>query len=308
MKIYVTQGHEKGIGLEVFIKSLVTMTQNQISCLKFVGFKRSTQLTLETLNFPFEIKNHSLEIVGLSLDVKWLNEINVSESFSSLSYCMGKLENEQGILLTLPTSKNQFPEGINGHTEFFRHFYQKNNIGMFFSAPSKKMLLLSDHIPLSDVTKTITKDLIYHRIQEALISLKKWGIPITNVLISGFNPHAGEGGLIGDEDERIIDAIKKLKKDFKISFSGPYPGDSFFNSATHYGDLLVFVYHDQGLAPFKATQGFIGSNISLGLPYPRLSPDHGTSFNLFGRNLADYRGCAYTLKEAYAFLKRMSHG
>ncbi len=308
MKIYVTQGHEKGIGLEVFIKSLLTMTQNQISYLQLAGFKSSVQLTLDTLNLPYKLKNRSLEIVGLSLDVEWLHDYTVSESFSSLSYCMGKLENERGVLFTLPTSKNQFPEGINGHTEFFRHFYQKNNIGMFFSSPSKKMLLLSDHIPLADVTKTISKDLVYQRIHEALLSLHKWGISISNVLISGFNPHAGEGGLLGNEDERVVEAIKKLKKDFKISFSGPYPGDSFFNTAVHHADLLVYVYHDQGLAPFKATQGFIGSNISLGLPYPRLSPDHGTSFNLFGKNQADYRGCAYTLKEAYAFLKRMSHG
>jgi 4-hydroxythreonine-4-phosphate dehydrogenase len=73
-------------------------------------------------------------------------------------------------------------------------------------------------------------------------------------------------------------------------------------------DLLVYLFHDQGLAGFKGLQGFIGSNITLGLPYPRLSPDHGTSFGLFGRNQADYRGCEYSLRQAITLKKKVSHG
>ncbi len=93
-----------------------------------------------------------------------------------------------------------------------------------------------------------------------------------------------------------------------MEVSGPYPGDTMLLEKNSKEDLLIYLFHDQGLGVFKGLQGFIGSNITLGLPYPRFSPDHGTSFALFGKNKADYRGCQFALKEALGLLKKVEHG
>jgi ATP-dependent Clp protease ATP-binding subunit ClpC len=114
--------------------------------------------------------------------------------------------------------------------------------------------------------------------------------------------------LIGQEDERVGHAIKRLRNEFKIEMSGPIPGDTMVLEKKSSNDLFIYIFHDQGLGVFKSLQGFIGSNITLGLPFYRFSPDHGTSFGLFGKNMADYRGCSYSLKEALETLKRVSNG
>jgi len=308
MKIYVTQGHEKGIGLEVFFNSCLSLESHLISKIILIGYKTSVATTLRNLKISFSIDKDFLHLPGFSLKCIWMKSSAVSESFNSLITALEELHREPGILFTLPTSKDQFPDNINGHTEFFRCHYQKSNIGMYFSSPRKKVLLLTDHIRLSDVTKVLNERLIIERTTEAILCLRKWGISFENIYFSGINPHAGEKGLLGLEDVHIEKAIKFLNKKFKISIHGPFAGDSLFNISDSSRDLLVYAFHDQGLSGFKATQGFIGSNISLGLPFPRFSPDHGTSFQQFGKNLADYRGCSYSLKEALNLLNRLGNG
>ena len=102
--------------------------------------------------------------------------------------------------------------------------------------------------------------------------------------------------------------INRLRVEQVLDVSGPYPGDTMYFEKRSPQDLLVYLFHDQGLGVFKGLQGFIGSNITLGLPYPRFSPDHGTSFSLFGKNQADYRGCAYSLNEALSLRENLQHG
>jgi 4-hydroxythreonine-4-phosphate dehydrogenase len=132
--------------------------------------------------------------------------------------------------------------------------------------------------------------------------------PVKRVFISGLNPHAGENGLIGNEDARVSSAIKRLRSNLKIEMSGPFPGDTMLLEKKRPEDLLIYLFHDQGLGIFKGLQGFIGSNITLGLPFPRFSPDHGTSFSLFGRNEADYRGCEFSLRQTLQLVKKGSNG
>jgi len=307
MKIFVTQGHERGIGLEVFINSCLTLESTLTSRIVFIGFRNSVIHTLRNLRVPYKLDDNYLHLPGLSLKTIWVKSNLISESFSSLTTALEALEIQRGILFTLPTSKDQFPDGINGHTEFFRFHFQKNNIGMFFSSPRKKVLLLTDHIKLSDVSTVLTERLIIDRASEAIFCLKKWGISFENIYFSGINPHAGENGLIGFEDIHVTKAVKFLNK-FQKSIFGPLSGDSLFNMSNSCSDLLIYAYHDQGLAAFKASEGFIGSNISLGLPFPRFSPDHGTSFQQYGKNVADYRGCSYSLKEALNLLSRLENG
>jgi len=306
MKLYVTQGHEKGIGLEVFFKSCLLMRSSDLFVVKLIAFEKAVKETLTTMKLPFNIGKDFIDVAGSKVAVTWLKDINHSQSFTALELGM-KLSEISGVLFTLPTSKDQFP-GFAGHTEYFRAFYDRQEIGMFFSSPKLQVLLLSDHIPVNQVSTVMTEDVIYERLLLSLNTLSKWGWPVKKILISGMNPHAGENGLIGDEDQRVSAAIKRLGLKIKLDMAGPLPGDTMLLEQKSPNDLLVYLFHDQGLGVFKGLQGFIGSNITLGLPYPRFSPDHGTSFGLFGKNRADYRGCAYSLKEAVNMLKKVSHG
>lgn len=306
MKVYVTQGHEEGIGLEVFFKSCLLMKKTDLSLLKLLAFKNSVNETLISLHLPFELHADGVEVGGVKIDVEWLDQVTHSQSFTSLELGM-RLAESGGVLFTLPTSKDQFP-GFPGHTEYFRAMYKKPDLGMFFSSPKIQVLLLSDHVAVNKLSETLTENVIYDRLLTAIKTLEKWNWPTKRILISGFNPHAGENGLIGNEDQRVSTAIKRLSSKTKIDMKGPIPGDTMLLEQTSPSDLLVYLFHDQGLGVFKGLQGFIGSNITLGLPYPRFSPDHGTSFSLFGKNQADYRGCAFSLKEAVNMLKKVSHG
>jgi 4-hydroxy-L-threonine phosphate dehydrogenase PdxA len=306
MKVYVTQGHEEGIGLEVFFKSCLLMRKTDLELITLIGYKNSITETLITLSVPFEIFDTHVEVAGTKISVEFLDHTNHSQSFTALELGM-RLAESGGVLFTLPTSKDQFP-GHAGHTEYFRSFYHKPDLGMFFSSPKLQVLLLSDHIAVKNLSEALSEEVIFDRLQTALKTLEKWNWPTNQILISGMNPHAGENGLIGDEDSRISRAIKRLSSKTKIVMKGPLPGDTMLLEQKSPQDLLVYLFHDQGLGVFKGLQGFIGSNITLGLPYPRFSPDHGTSFSLFGKNQADYRGCAFSLKEAVNMLKRVSHG
>jgi 4-hydroxythreonine-4-phosphate dehydrogenase len=206
----------------------------------------------------------------------------------------------------LPTSKDQFP-GQAGHTEYFRHFYRKPDIGMFFSSPLMQVLLITDHVAIKDLSEILSEERLYKSLETFCRTLKSWNWKTGKILVAGLNPHAGESGLIGSEDERVKKSIKRIQDKFKIDITGPYPGDTILRERKSPEDVLVYLYHDQGLALFKGLSGLIGSNISLGLPYPRFSPDHGTSFALFGKNQADYRGCQYSLEQALKQLKRLEY-
>jgi 4-hydroxythreonine-4-phosphate dehydrogenase len=305
MKIAITQGHEKGIGLEVFFKSCLMLGKR---CEHFILFatKEAVSETLNSLQLPYKVNANSIELAGILLETKWIVR-GGKESFGALTAAMEYCEKKNGILFTLPTSKDQFPN-YPGHTEFFRAHYKNSDIGMFFSAKDLKVLLITDHVAVTDLSSTLTEELIYARIGQALRTLKKWKWPIERILISGLNPHAGENGLIGKEDSRVSKAIDRLRVEENLSMSGPYPGDTMYLEKRSPQDLLVYLFHDQGLGVFKGRQGFIGSNITLGLPYPRFSPDHGTSFSLFGKNQADYRGCAFALNEALSLREHLYHG
>ena len=306
MKVYVTQGHEEGIGLEVFFKTCLFLGHQELNSLTLLAFKNSAEESLQALRLPFKLFDDCIQLAQVKIPVTWLKDTNYSQSFTSIELAM-RLAESGGVLFTLPTSKDQFP-GFSGHTEYFRHFYRKNKLGMFFSAPSMQMLLITDHLAVNELSKVLTEQRIAGCLGHAVTTLNSWNWPTKKFLVSGLNPHAGENGLIGSEDHRIGSAIKQIRDKFKIDITGPYPGDTMLKESRAAEDVLVYLYHDQGLGIFKGLNGFIGSNITLGLPYPRFSPDHGTSFHLFKKNEADYRGCQFSLKQAITQLTRLIHG
>jgi len=306
MKVYVTQGHQEGIGLEVFFKTCLFLNQSELNLINLLAFESGVKESLLSLRLPFSLLSDHIQLAHIKIPVTWLENKNHSQSFSCLELGM-RLAESGGVLYTLPTSKDQFP-GFAGHTEYFRHFYRKPELGMFFSAPGMQMLLVTDHVAINELAKVLSEKRILNCLSKACTTLARWNWPTKKFLVSGLNPHAGEGGLIGSEDQRVSSVVKQMQDKFNFDITGPFPGDTMLNERTSPQDVLVYLFHDQGLSLFKGLHGFIGSNITLGLPYPRFSPDHGTSFKLFGKNEADYRGCQFSLKQAISQLTRIMHG
>jgi 4-hydroxythreonine-4-phosphate dehydrogenase len=300
--IYVTQGHEKSIGPEVFLKSFLLLDKSSQDLFTFIGSKECLEQNLTFLKIPFTIESNHLTFGHAHLKCHFVkkgkNPLSSEALFDAL-----ELIQKKDILLNLPTSKDQiFYQGqpCLGHTDFFRKYFGEISLSMVFSSPRDHILLITDHIPLSQVSTKISADLIIQKISNTLNFFPLYFFPFKKVILSGINPHAGEGGLLGQEDSAVSDSLKTLRNLFKsIQFLGPLSGDSLHTHADHENPcLLVYMYHDQGLSSFKEKNGFIGLNITLGLPFLRMSLDHGTAFSLYGRDEANYLGCYYLLKES----------
>ena len=306
--IHICSGHELSIGLEVLFKSLLKIPESHICSFKLYARKSDIRLNLDFLKIEYHfISDHLLFFSGKTLSIDPLinnNENELPVTTIIMNKILNQIDCENDLLLTLPTSKDQLKvDGVNtaGYTYFLREKYQIENLCMFFSAPKDHVLLITDHIPLSIVTKTITKDLIISKINLTLEYHKKYFFEFDEVIIAGINPHAGENGILGEEDKVVTEAITELDKTHlnKIKFIGPLSGDTLhFHQNKNLNQLKVYMYHDQGLPAFKAKNGIIGLNITLGLPFLRISVDHGTAFDLFGKNIADESGCQYMLEQA----------
>jgi 4-hydroxythreonine-4-phosphate dehydrogenase len=287
--IYVTAGHEEGIGLEVFLKSYLLLPKYQQSKFHLICHK-------ETLD-----KN--LELCSISLAHDPIKTTFITEKpYSTSALAKGvELCTSEDVLLTLPTSKDQLildGKSVAGHTEYFREFF-KTEVDMFFKSDESNVLLVTDHIPLNKVSSTISKELIHEKTALCVKNYEKYFNKLTDIYITGINPHAGENGILGSEDSIVTEAISSLKKELTQNLHGPLPADGLLvNKEFAENKLFIYMYHDQGLAPFKSLYKTKGANISLGLPFLRLSVDHGTAFELYGKNQANYMGCYYVMKLA----------
>lgn len=213
-------------------------------------------------------------------------------------------------MVTAPICKAAWQAaGINypGHTEVLaaKCSYQKKAAMMFVGGPFR-LILVTIHQPLARVSRLLTKDKIVDLITVGTEELRcRFGIKRPKIAVAGFNPHAGEDGLFGSEEkDKIIPAIMKLKRSKKMSITGPYPPDTLFiEAAQGKFDLVVCMYHDQGLIPFKMLALYQGVNVTAGLPIIRTSPDHGTAFDLAGKNLANPGSMIAAIKTAVEMIK-----
>lgn len=193
---------------------------------------------------------------------------------------------------TAPVSKEAlqsvgFP--FPGQTEFFAHALGVDDFGMLLTGSTLTVGLATIHEPLSAIPELLTAERIVRigRLTENF--LLKRGISAPRIAVAGLNPHAGEKGAFGDEEERIIQpAIDELNRDGKSVFTGPGVPDAIFRDAARGGfDAVIAMYHDQGLIPLKILDFDNAVNVTLGLPKPRTSPDHGTAFGIAGKGIAD---------------------
>lgn len=194
-------------------------------------------------------------------------------------------------IVTAPIHKKnvQSPEfNYTGHTPYLKSVANVNDVLMMLYASNLRVALVTEHIPVRSVAESITKENILSKLQLLHASLRRdFGIDKPRIAVLGLNPHAGDEGLIGDEEEKIIaPAIREAKQ--KMLVFGTYSADSFFarRSYTKF-DAVLAMYHDQGLIPFKTIAMGEGVNFTAGLPFVRTSPDHGTAFDIAGKNKAD---------------------
>ncbi|MCL4221350.1 MAG: 4-hydroxythreonine-4-phosphate dehydrogenase PdxA [Phycisphaerales bacterium] len=180
--------------------------------------------------------------------------------------------------------KARFP----GHTELLADRFRARRVAMMFVGPRLRVVLATIHLPLMDIRNVLTIGKVFDAIDLGAEGCRMVGVSRPRVAVCGLNPHAGEGGLMGDEEERLIAPAIEHARNAGIDASGPFPADTIFNAAVagRY-DLVVAMYHDQGLIPVKLLSRDESVNMTIGLPIIRTSPDHGTAFDIAGRGMAD---------------------
>ncbi len=306
--IGITCGDVNGIGIELIIKTLgdsrileictpVIFANNKV-----LNFYRKS---LPDININFisikEFNRINHKQVNLfncweeeaSITPGTLNEIGGNYAIKSLTVAAQALKDGKiNGLVTAPihkknTQSQQF--NFTGHTPYLKNLFDAADVAMFMVAENIKVALLTEHVAIKDIAQYVTRENILSKLQIINSSLKKdFGITKPKIAVLGLNPHAGDEGLIGKEDEEIIKPAIKDAKQKDIFCFGPYPADAFFARGQHEKfDAVLAMYHDQGLIPFKSLAIGEGVNYTAGLKAVRTSPDHGVAFDIAGKGKAD---------------------
>ena len=306
--IGVTCGDLNGIGMELILKTfadhriLEHCTPVIFASNKLINFYRKS---VPDAHFNYQIIKDFTRINQKQINVFNCWEEDVAISPGQLNDAGGRYAVKsllaaadalsqghiQG-LVTAPIHKKnvQSPEfQYTGHTPFLKAVANATDVLMLLYANDLRVALVTEHIALKEVAQAVTREAITSKIQLLHASLRKdFGIDKPRIAVLGLNPHAGDEGLIGNEEEQIIrPVVKDMKQQNKLVF-GPYSADAFFARRSYLQfDGVLAMYHDQGLIPFKTIAMGEGVNFTAGLPFVRTSPDHGTAFDIAGKNKAD---------------------
>lgn len=306
--IGISIGDINGIGVEVTLKALSdnrvykSFTPVIYGHGKVITFYRKL-MSLEDFNFTQihtldEIQHRKVNVINVMEEApEVIPGVETAEAakmaLEALTAAVADLrEGKIQALVTAPLNKNSInSEDFHfiGHTEFITESVGANESLMMMVDDQLRVAMVTGHVPLAKVSESITKDKILKKANILLKSLEEdFGINKPKIAVLGLNPHAGEDGLLGEEEANIIKpAIKELKDQNNYVF-GPYPADGFFGMMHQQKfDGVLAMYHDQGLIPFKSIAFSSGVNFTAGLPVIRTSPDHGTAYNIAGKNLAE---------------------
>jgi 4-hydroxythreonine-4-phosphate dehydrogenase len=308
LKIGISIGDINGIGLEVILKTLIESkildycTPIVYGHTKVASFHRKA---LHLNDFMFNVINHANAAVAnkanmincwnddVKIDLGVENETGGKYAFLALQRATDDLvKGEIDALVTAPISKNNIQSAdfkFPGHTEYLQERSGSKNVLMLLISDTIRVGVVTGHIPLADVAKSITKEKILDKIQiinDTLI--KDFWIQKPKIAVLGLNPHAGDNGLLGKEEQEIIAPAVEAAFDRGIICFGPYSADGFFGNNTYKQfDAVLAMYHDQGLIPFKSIAFDYGVNFTAGLNVVRTSPDHGTGYGIAGKNMAN---------------------
>ena len=305
INVGISIGDPNGIGIEVMLKALSERPSND-NCNYIIysshGLIINQKKDLNIKSLPLkkiesfdEISHNSLNIKEVFTESKYefgIFDKNVSQNaiISFKEAVKDASHRNIDVLITSPIDKNlSFSKTFkySGHTDYLRNYFNEDPI-MLMVSKKLKVGLLTEHIALNDIVHNITVEKTIKKLKLLCQVLNKdFGILKPKIAVLSINPHVGDNGIIGTEDQKLlIPAINELNKNEDIIF-GPFSADTFFcNNYAKY-DATLAVYHDQGLIPFKTISFGEGVNYSAGLSIIRTSPDHGTGFDIAGKNIAD---------------------
>ena len=318
-------GDLNGIGIELIIKSLsdsrildfcvpVIFANN-----KSINFYRKT---LPDINFTFTIVKDLMRLNPKQANVFncWeedveitpgqLNDIGGKYAYLSLKFAVEALQKREiHGLVTAPIHKKNIQSAefnYSGHTPYLKDAFKVHDVVMLLTASNLKVGLLTEHIPVTELGKHITKEALTSKLKIMNDSLiRDFGIDRPKIAVLGLNPHAGDEGLIGKEEETIIKPVIADAKKHRLLMYGPYSADAFFARGQYEKfDAVLAMYHDQGLIPFKSLAIGEGVNYTAGLPIVRTSPDHGTAFDIAGKGQADESSFTAAIFECIEILKQ----
>lgn len=323
IKVGISCGDVNGIGLEIILKTFSDNRMFEI-CTPVLYSHKETTLQYKkslnandiSLNFVANAEKanaRKLNLVNVESPAVKLELGNSTEQGGKLSYLSLEAAtndlaaNKIDVLVTAPINKNniqsedfKFP----GHTEYLASLSGGAEPLMLLVANNLRVGVATGHIPISKVAEKLTQELIVEKLDimnKAIMS--DFGVIAPKIAVLGLNPHAGDNGLIGEEEQEIISPAIKKAKENKILAFGPFPSDGFFGSeALDKFDGVLAMYHDQGLIPFKTIAFEDGVNFTAGLPIVRTSPDHGTAYDIAGKGEASevsFRNAVYLACDVY---------
>lgn len=288
-------GDPSGVGPEVTLKALASPKVSGLANFLVVG---------NTFVLEKAARDMGLDVHGRFMDIDNVPKKGFSYGRPSPAYGRASIDyidkavrliklGRGDCLVTAPINKRSVSWGglksFEGHTEYLAAFTGTKKVAMMFVGERFKITLVTRHIPLAEVPASLSVEKIYKTVILTAGSLKKdFGVRRPKIAVAGLNPHAGENGMFGGDEKRVIvPAIRKASKKIPGIY-GPIPPDVVFNECLNGKyDACVAMYHDQGLIPFKLLYFKTGVNMTIGLPFVRTSPDHGTAFDIAGKGIAD---------------------
>lgn len=304
-RIAVTTGDPAGIGPQITGKALQFIKSGKDRVIVVYGsIAGNTEFTvIETIDEAVSTnKIYLIKIDDPAVEIGVESKLSGEVSHNILERCLEDLNSKKcDAVVTCPVSKHAIrqthPDFI-GHTEFFAQ--SKHKVFMTFWGKYFNVGLLSTHISIKNISKGISERKLLREMEQLYKEISKF-IDYPKLAVLGVNPHSGEQGAFGLEDEIMKAVLKKLVEK-EIYISGPFPADTFFSSKISEYDFIISAYHDQGLIPFKMMHRNEGVNVTLGLPFIRTSVDHGTAFDIAKSNTANERSLESAISSAENFL------
>ena len=328
IRVGISHGDYNGIGYEIILKAFSDermfdfCTPIVYGSSKLAAYYKKTipncKINFNNIKSTNQAVDGKLNILNIVQDeIKVEAGISTKEAgalaFESLEAITQDIGHGIDVMVTAPINKDNIQsENFNfpGHTEYLAEKFGKDQELMVLTGETMNIAVVTGHIPIKDVATTITKELILKKLEILRNSLKvDFGILKPRIAVLGINPHAGDNGLLGkEEQEIIIPAIEEAKENKMLAF-GPFPSDGFFGSSDYTKfDGILAMYHDQGLLPFKSLNFEDGVNFTAGISIIRTSPDHGTGYNIAAKNVASPSSMrAAILLAVDIFKKRKAH-
>lgn len=307
-RIGITHGDLNGVSYEIIIKTLADnklldfCTPIVYGLSRVAGFyKKMLQIqdfSFQYIKSPDQASQKKANLINLSEEEVTVNvgeSTEVAGKYAALALTAACNDLKHGLLdaiVTAPINKNNIQSTqfhFPGHTEFLASTFGSDNALMMMVSPSLKVAFATNHLAVHDVASKLSKDLIVSKLKALKQSLvKDFGCTNPTIAVLSLNPHSGDHGLLGNEEEKVILPAIRDAFDAKINAFGPFPADGFFGSGNFTKfDAVLAMYHDQGMAPFKVLADNEGVNFTAGLPIVRTSPAHGTGYDIAGKNVAD---------------------